>query len=105
MNGWIPYLRVVFAVMALSAFAFAALWGNPNRHQDPHMAWHIESWTLVAGTEAVVLELALDYVRIPALVYVAIFTAGAAVSVWRLVLYLLTLRDRGWRGSSHDDHP
>lgn len=91
----VPYLRVVFAVTAATAYGFVLLWGNPSRHVDKTLSWHVVIWTLVAGTEAAVLELSVDYVTIPPVVYALIFTAGAAVSVWRLALYALTLRRGG----------
>lgn len=83
---------VELAVSALGTFVFLVLYGNPNRHPDKVMAWHVYLFTAATGLEAAALLLLAVGVALPAWLFLIIFAGIDAVVVWRLVLFLISRR-------------
>lgn len=85
-------------VTLIAALAFIVLYGWPSKYRERTMSWHISSVTAVAAAESAGLLAIILQLQISLWLYVAIYGAGAAVVVWRLILLIKAKRrDRDGR--------
>lgn len=85
-------LLAEWALTALGAIIFLALYGRPGRYEDRSMAWHVASVTAVAMLEAGGLLLVALGVRLPLWVFVVVYGFATGVVYWRLALLVRARR-------------
>lgn len=94
----VTFIIVEWILTVVPGVLFVLRFGWPGRHQDVAMAWHVQSWTVVAVLETLgLLGLAFG-IKLPMWVYAVIYGAGTGLVWWRLWLLIRTERKQRREG-------
>lgn len=91
-EGWV--IVAEWALTALGAVVFLAIYGWPGKYRDKTMSWHLAAMTADNGLDRVGLLLGVIAGRLLLIPSVLIYGAAMVVMYWRLWLLLAARRRR-----------